>query len=52
MIYQISEQQDLLYSTGNYTQYILTTYNGKESENNIGGQIAESLAVYMKLTQH
>ena len=23
---------DLLYSTGNYSQYLVTTYNGKESE--------------------
>ena len=24
--------KDLLYSTGNYTQYFVITYNGKESE--------------------
>ena len=24
--------KDLLYSTGNYTQYLVITYNGKESE--------------------
>ena len=24
--------KDLLYSTGNYIQYLVTTYNGKESE--------------------
>ena len=27
--------QDLLYSTGNYTQYFVITYKGKESETNI-----------------
>ena len=30
-IKQISNK-DLLYSTGNYTQYLVITYNGKESE--------------------
>ena len=29
---KIGEQQDLLYFTENYTQYLLITYNGKESE--------------------
>ena len=24
--------KDLLYSTGNYIQYLIITYNGKESE--------------------
>ena len=33
--------KDLLYSTGNYIQYLVITYNGKESE-----------AVYLKLTQY
>ena len=32
VIYKIDKQKDLLYNTGNYTQYLLTTYNGKESE--------------------
>ena len=27
--------KDLLYSTGNYIQYLVVIYNGKESENNI-----------------
>ena len=27
--------QDLLYSTGNYTQYFVITYKGKESEKDI-----------------
>ena len=25
-------KRQLLYSTGNYTQYLVITYNGKESE--------------------
>ena len=29
---RIDKQQDLLYSTGNYTQYLVITYNGRESE--------------------
>ena len=32
-IKQISNK-DLLYSTGNYTQYFVITYKGKESEKN------------------
>ena len=31
IIYTI-DNKDLLYGTGNYTQYLVTTYNGKESE--------------------
>ena len=27
--------EDLLYSTGNYIQYLVITYNGKEPEKNI-----------------
>ena len=27
------ENQDLLYSTGNYIQYLIITYSGKKSEN-------------------
>ena len=37
--------KDLLYSTRNDTQYLVMTYDGKESEK-------ESLAVHLKLTQH
>ena len=37
--YKINNK-DLLYSKGNYIQYLVITYNGKESE-----------AVYLKLTQ-
>ena len=32
IIYKIDKQQSLLYSTGNYTQYLVIIYNGKESE--------------------
>ena len=28
-------KKDLLYSTRNYTQYLIITYNGKESKKNI-----------------
>ena len=31
-IYKIDTNSDLLYSTGNYTQYFVITYKGKESE--------------------
>ena len=31
IIYTI-DNKDLLYGTGNYIQYLVTTYNGKESE--------------------
>ena len=31
-IYKIDNNKDLLYSTGNYIQYLVITYNGKESE--------------------
>ena len=39
---QISNK-DLLYSTGNYIQYLVITYNGKESEIYIYIYIIESL---------
>ena len=29
---KIDNSKDLLYSTGNYTQYFVITYKGKESE--------------------
>ena len=46
--------QDLVYSTGNYIQYLVITYNGKESENDyIYIHIyVNHFAVHMKLTQH
>ena len=31
-IYQIDQQDFLLYSTGNYIKYLIITYSGKESE--------------------
>ena len=39
--------KDLLYSTGNYTQYFVITYKGKESEKEW-----IHFAVHLKLTQH
>ena len=35
--------KDLLYSTGNYIQYLVITYNGKESKKNIYIYMNESL---------
>ena len=32
MITKLINNEDLLYSTGNYTQYLVITYKGKESE--------------------
>ena len=31
-VYKLDNQQDLLYSAGNYIQYPVITYSGKESE--------------------
>ena len=49
--------KDLLYSTGNYTHYLVITYNGKESKKNI--YLKKNIymkpnhfAVHLKLTQH
>ena len=41
-------KKDLLYSTGNSTQYPVITYNGKESEKDY----VYNFAVCLKLTQH
>ena len=42
----------LLYSTGNYTQYLLTNDNGKESEKNVCVCIKlNHFAVHLKITQ-
>ena len=32
--YSKIDKKNLLYSTGNYSQYLVITYNGKESEKN------------------
>ena len=34
-IYKIDKQQVLLYSTRNYIQYLVITYNGKEYEEDV-----------------
>ena len=39
--------KDLLYSTGNYIQYLLIIYNRKES-----GKKMNYFAIYLKLTQY
>ena len=50
-INQISNK-DLLYSTGNYIQYLVITYNGKESERVYIHILLNHLAAHLKLTQH
>ena len=42
---------NLLYGSGNYVQYLVITYNGKESEN-ICIYLTEPLAVHVKLIQY
>ena len=37
IIYKIETNKDLLYSTGNYTQNLVITYNGRECEKRIYG---------------
>ena len=45
--------KDLLYSTGNSTQYLVITYNGRESEKEyMCVWVMNHLAVYLKLTQY
>ena len=45
--------KDLLYSTGNYTQYFIIIYKGKESEKNRYICIYNNhFAVHLKLTQY
>ena len=53
-MYKIDNNKDLLNSTGNYIQYLIITYNGKESEKEyIYIYIYMNLfAVRLKLTQH
>ena len=43
-IYKIDNQQDLLYSTGNYAQNFVIIYKGKESEKE---SIRKYMCVYM-----
>ena len=50
MLYEIDKYKDLLYGIGNYIQYLIIIYNGKESKklyvyNN-------HFAVHLKITQH
>ena len=42
--------KDLLYSTGNYIQYLVITYNGKEYEKEYKYVQLNHFAVYLKLT--
>ena len=43
---------DLLYSTGNYIQFLVITYMGKESETEYINILLNHFAVYLKLTPH
>ena len=43
---------DLLYSTGNFTQYSVTIYLGKEFEKEWRYIYINCFAVYLKLTLH
>ena len=49
-IYKINNK-DLLYSTGNYIQHLIKTYNGKESEKVLYIYKTESLCCTPELTQ-
>lgn len=39
IIYKIYKQQHLLYSLGEYIQYLVTKFNGKESEKRVSGSL-------------
>ena len=43
---------NLLYSAGNYIQYLVIIYNGKESENIYIYTLLSPFAVDLKLTHH
>ena len=43
---------ELLYGTGNYIQYQVITYNGKESEKEYTHMELNHFAIHLKLTQH
>ena len=43
--------KDLLYGTESYTQYLIATYNGKESGNYIYIYVTKSFCCNLKLTQ-
>ena len=58
-VYKIDNNKVLLYSTGNYIQYLVVNNNGKESEKNIDLNVYSDtymylnhFAVHQKLTQH
>ena len=50
-IYMQITNKDLLYSTGNYTQYLVVVYNGKESKNNIYIYIYTYIHIYTYITE-
>ena len=50
-IYKINNKV-LLYGTGNYIQYLIIIYNGKESEKEYIYVYLNHFAVHLNLTQH
>ena len=46
-----TNNKDLLYSTGNYTQHIVITYNGKESEKEYMYYVYIYMYVYICVTE-
>ena len=50
--YKIETSKELLYSTGNYTQYLVITYTGKKSKKEYTYMSLNHFAIYLKLTEH
>ena len=51
-MYKIDNQQGPMYSTGNYIQQLVITYNGKESKKEYTYIYVTYFAVNLKLIQH
>ena len=49
---KIENQQDLLYSARNSTQYLVTTFVGKELKIDTDIDKTESLCIHLELMQH
>ena len=49
---KIENQKDLLYSTRNSTQYLVTTFVGKELKIDTDIDKTESLCIHLELMQH
>ena len=50
--YKIETSKELLYSTGNYTQYLVITYTGKKSKKEYSYMSLNHFAIHLKLTEH